>query len=165
MKRALILAATAVILFNLWRFMPPGALPFIAYAWGIVGIGIALQRLAPYPDEALPFLWLPAVAASAAALAADPQTARMMFGFGLVALAVIAVRAATDWPMRAFAAGIATEPVMWFAANVAPKLYGPEIATSAFGQAFGAWGAPAQWAVIVALYAFAWYNQEANKDA
>ena len=79
-------------------------------------------------------------------------------------LAIIAWSVADDWPMRAFAVGITTEPVMWFAANVAPKLYGPEIAMSAFGRAFGAWGAPTQWTLIVAVYCVAWYNLSAEKE-
>ena len=162
-KRALILAGAAVASFNLWMFMPPGALPFIAYAWGIVAVALAVQRLAPFPDEALPFVWLPAVAATAAALAGDAMMARLMFGPGLVALALIATSVATDWPMRAFALGIWTEPAMWFAGNVAPKLYGPEVATSAFGQAFGAWGGPTQWLIIFLAYAAAWYNLKVNR--
>ena len=158
MKRALILAAVAVAGFNLWVVMPSGALPFIAYAWGIVGIALAVQRLAPFPDQALPFVWLPALAATAATVAGDAMMARLMFGPGLVALTLIAAHVATDPPMKAFAIGIATEPVMWFAGNVAPKLYGPEIASSQFGQAFGAWGGVAQWTLILAAYLAAWYN-------
>lgn len=163
MKRALILAGVTVASLNLWMLMPSGAMPFIAYAWGIVGVALAVQRLAPFPDEALPFVWLPALAATAAALAGDDIMARLMFGPGLVALAIIATAAATDWPMRAFAFGIWTEPVMWFAGNVAPKLYGPEIARSAFGQAFGAWGGASQWLVIMAAYAAAWHIHQRHR--
>lgn len=163
MKRALILAGVTVACLHLWMAMPPGALPFIAYAWGIVGVALAVQRLAPFPDEALPFVWLPAGAATAAALAGDATMARLMFGPGLVALGCIALSVAQDGPMRAFAFGVWTEPAMWFAGNVAPKLYGPEIATSAFGQAYGAWGGSAQWLLIMAAYSWAWYNLKANR--
>lgn len=164
MRSALIMAAVTVATFNLWRFMPPGALPLIAYAWAPLAIGVVLQRFRSYPDEALPFLWLPAIGATAAALVGDAQMARLCFGPSLVALAIIAWSVADNWPMRAFAVGIMTEPVMWFMANLAPKIYGPEVAMSAFGRAFGAWGAPSQWLAIMAIYAVAWYNWRA-KDA
>ena len=164
MRSALIMAAVTVATFNLWRFMPPGALPFIAYAWAPLTIGVVLQRFRPFADEALPFLWLPAIGATAAALVGDAQMARLCFGPSLVALAIIAWRVVDGWPMRAFAIGISTEPVMWFMANLAPKIYGPEVAMSAFGRAFGAWGAPSQWLAIMAIYAVAWYNWRA-KDA
>lgn len=163
MKRALILAAVSVIAFNLWRVMPAGAWPFIAYAWAPVAIALAVQRLAPFPDEALSFLWLPAVAATAAALVGDVQMARLLFGPGLIALTAIAIARADDWPMRAFAIGIATEPLMWFAANAAPAIYGPEIATSRFAMAFGAWGGVTQWLLIMAAYSVAWYNLKGEK--
>lgn len=163
MRDALIMAAAAVGYFNLWRFTGGDVAPFILYALAPACIAITLRVFRPVPDEALPFLWLPAVAATAAALAGDVQMARLCFGPALVALAIIAWSVADNWPMRAFALGITTEPVMWFIANIAPKIYGPEVAASAFGQAFGAWGAPAQWGLIVAMYAYAWYNHKAKR--
>lgn len=157
-------ALGTVVLLNFYRAMPSDELARCWYAWSFVALAIALSRVrAGIPDEAVSPMVLIAIAASAASLAGDAHLSRLIYGLNIVALLCIVWSVADDWLWRAYFGAGCIELVAFLLGNASRGTFGPEIATSAIGQAYGPLAQPVQLAAIVAVYAVLWYNHSAKK--
>jgi len=166
--RGLLMIPACVILFNVWRGQE---YPFAhaVNAAGIMAIILALSAFRMAPREAISAALLCILGVCAAVLATAhgeaSNVARIFLG-GLFLIAAWTATAHSEHPFDwALSAGLWTEFAAWLLGNSARGTFGPDVAVSAIGQAYGAWAQPTQWGAIVALYLFAWYNLEANDDA
>ena len=153
-----------LIALNFWRTqpMPFGAAVNVA---GVMAIILALAAFRMAPREAVSMASLALLAGLAAVAAGDFVTTRIFLG-GLFLIAAWTATAHSEHPFDwALSAGLWAEFAAWLLGNSARGTFGPDVAVSAIGQAYGAWAQPTQWGAIVALYLFAWYNLEANDDA
>lgn len=143
-----------------YRVMPSLELALCWYAWAFVAVVLIIQRVRPeVPDEAVSIMILVALAASAAAAAGDAKLARMFFGLNIVALIVVVTKVAgSDWFWWAYAGVGVTELLTWLLGNASRGTFGPDVAASAIGQAYGPWAWPVQLLVAASLYAFATYR-------
>lgn len=152
------------ILLNFYMAMPSSELARCWYAWAFVAIAIALSRVKPgIPDAAISPMVLIAIAASAASLAGDAQLSRLIYGLNIVALLCIVWRIADDWIWLGYFSGGVVELGMFLLGNANRGTFGPEVAYSAIGQAYGPWALPASLAVMIAVYPVLWYNHKANE--
>lgn len=152
------------ILLNFYRAMPSEEMTRVWYAWAFVALAIALSRVKPgIPDAAISPMVLIAIAASAASLAGDAHLSRLIYGLNIVALLVIVWHVADDWLWLGYFGVGCTELAMFLLGNANRGAFGPEIATSAIGQAYGPWALPGQILGIVAIVALSWYNQRAKE--
>ena len=167
--RALWLIVPCVIGLNLWRVtLGLGmGVPFSAAinAGGAMAIILCLHAVRMAPIEVVSTAVLVFLASLAAAAVDDIIAFRVLLG-GLFLIAAWTATAHSEHPFDwALSLGLWTEFAAWLLGNSARGTFGPDVAVSAIGQAYGAWAQPTQWGAIVALYLFAWYNLEANDDA
>jgi hypothetical protein len=140
-----------------YRLMPNLELALCWYAWAFVAITWAMQVIRPeVPDETLSVMVLVALASTAAAAAGDPKLARLFFGLNIVGLLTVVVLLAGRDPLWwAYANAGATEFVSWLLGNASRGTFGPDVAASAIGQAYGPWAMPTQLLIIAAGYTIA----------
>ncbi len=151
------------IALNFYRAMPSGELARVWYVWVFVAVAILLSRIKPVPDAAISPMVLIAMAASAASLGGDAQLSRLIYGLNIVALLCIVWRIADDWLWLGYFSGGVIELSMFLLGNANRGTFGPEVAYSAIGQAYGPWAMPASFLAMIAVYPVLWYNQRANK--
>lgn len=165
--RGLWMVPACVVLFNLWR----GASYPDAHAWnawGAFGVIVMLFgfRLAKQGAVSIGLLMLiGAIAATMATPDGETSNVARVFIGGLFITAAWAAteeaREPFDW---ALVAGLWSEAIAWALGNASRGTFGPDVALSAIGQAYGAWSQPAQWgAIAIAYMAATWYNLKANK--
>ena len=148
------------ILLNLNQAMPIEDLTRVWYAWCFVALAIVLSRVKPgIPDAAISPMVLIAIAASAASLAGDAKLSRLIFGLNIVALLIIVWHVADDWLWLGYFGVGLTELAMFLLGNANRGTFGPDVAFSAIGQAYGPWAQPAQLLGGVAIVVLLWYNQ------
>ena len=162
--RGLLMAVVCVVALNLWRTQPMPFAGAINLA-GAMAVILALAAFRMAPREVISIACLALLGGIAAMAVGNFTTARIFLG-GLFLIAAWTATAHSEHPFDwALSAGLWTEFIAWFLGNSARGTFGPDVAVSAIGQAYGAWAQPTQWGAIVALYLFAWYNLEANDDA
>lgn len=163
--RGLIMVLPCVVGFNIWRGQPyPEA--HTVNALGVMGIILALAAFRMAPREAVSTALLCLLGVVAATLATDAgqssNVARIFIGGLFLVAAVAAWSSRADLWDTALAIGLWSEAAAWLLGNSARGTFGADVAMSAIGQAYGAWAQPAQWGLIVAVYAYAWYNHKAT---
>lgn len=163
--RGVLMAPVCLILFNIWRGQP---YPFAhaVNAAGVMAIILALLavRLATREAVSTALLLLLGVLAVTAATpyGEASNVARVLIG------GLFLVAAMSAWAHRssifdtALALGLWAEVAAWALGNASRGTFGGDVARSAIGQAYGDWAQPAQWGLIVAMYAYAWYNHKAK---
>ena len=156
--RGIWMIPACLIGFNVWRGQP---FPIVGVynGAGVVAVILCLAafRMAPREVISLALLTLLGVVVVAGG-ANDPQMTRVFLGgLFLIAAWTAAEHAESSWD-KALAFGLWSEVIVWALGNASRGTFGPDVAMSAIGQAYGAWAQPAQWAAIVAAYLAAWYN-------
>ena len=152
--RGILMVPVCLIALNFWRTqpMPFGAAVNIA---GVMAIILALAAFRMAPREVVSVACLVLLAGLAAAAAGDFTTARIFLG-GLFLIAAWTATAHSETPFDwALSLGLWTEFAAWLLGNSARGTFGPDVAVSAVGQAYGAWAQPAQWLFIATVYAVA----------
>jgi hypothetical protein len=159
--RGIIMVPVCLVLFNVWRGQPyPDA--HTVNAAGIMAIILALAAFRMAPREVVSTALLCLLCAFAAVVVTDAgqqsNIARVFIG----GLFLIAAWTTTEHAETAFdkalAFGLWSEVIAWALGNAARGTFGPDVAMSAIGQAYGEWAQPAQWTLILAAYLAAWYN-------
>lgn len=153
--RGILMIPVCLVSFNLWRWLPFE--PVASYAWGCAFVALALAFFRLAPDEAVTIGMLLTLAATAAALGGAETTSRVFCGGILVLLALSSWDSAASPRDKALAFGIMTEFASWLLGNSARGTFGPDVAHSAIGQAYGPYAQPFQWLAIACGYAVAWY--------
>ena len=166
--RGLLMIPVCVILFNVWRGQEY-PLAHAVNAAGIMAIILALSAFRMAPREAISVALLCLLGVCAAVLAtAHGETsneARIFLG-GLFLVAAWTATAHSETPFDwALSLGLWSEVIAWALGNASRGTFGPDVAMSAIGQAYGAWAQPTQWLAILAAYLAAWYNHKANRHA
>ena len=158
--RGLLMVLVCVVAFNLWRTQPMPFAGAINLAGGMaVILALAAFRMAPREVVSLGCL---ALLAGLAAMAVGDFTVARIFLGGLFLIAAWTATAHSEHPFDwALSAGLWTEFAAWLLGNSARGTFGPDVAVSAVGQAYGAWAQPTQWLLIMAAYCAAWYNLKA----
>ena len=165
--RAVWMAIPCVVGFQGWRLLPdqsPMAPP--AYVAGGFLILLAMKAFRyRVPDAALTLVAALAFLSAFCMAQGEPEMARIMGGGMLVVLIIVAAGAADEPMDPALAIGQGLTLLWWFAGNSARGTFGPEVARSAAGQAYGAYAEPLLLlAILVNFGAVTWYNnQQANK--
>ena len=160
--RGVLMVVPCLIGFNLWRVtLGLGmGVPFSAAinAAGVMAVILCLSALRMAPREVVSTALVVFVASLAAASSGDIVVFRVILG-GLFLIAAWTAWEHAGAPFdKALAFGLWSEFVVWALGNANRGTFGPDVAMSAIGQAYGAWAQPAQWAAIVAAYLVAWYN-------
>lgn len=167
-RRALYMVPICIVGFNAWRGQPyPDAHAWNAAGVFVIIVALALWRMAS--REAVSTSLLLLLGAIAATLATAPgeesNVARIFIG-GLMLVAACAAtdgsRNAWDW---ALSAGLWSEVVVWTLGNAGRGTFGPDVAVSAIGQAYGPWAHPTQLGLIAAGYVCAAFMHNRSRPA
>jgi hypothetical protein len=144
--------------FNIWRGQP---FPIVGVynGAGVVAVILCLAAFRMAPREVISLALLAFLGAVVAAGGAnDPQMTRVFLG-GLFLIAAWTAAEHAETPFdKALALGLWSEFIVWALGNASRGTFGPDVALSAIGQAYGPWAQPAQWSLILAAYLAAWYN-------
>lgn len=141
--------------FQAWVLMPNLSLALAAYAAAPAVIAAGLWWAVRYKWDIL-YLIAAASFLAASAIPIDANLCRALMGVPLLALAVLAWRVADHPYGYALAFGLTTEPVVWLAGNLLRGTWTEPVASSAIGQAFGAYAWGAQLLLIALGYVIAW---------
>jgi hypothetical protein len=159
-RRGAWMAPIALAGYFSYRLFPMPDAAFVNIG-GAMAVILALHAFRLAPLEAVGTGLLVMLAGIAAVLAGDLQPARVMLG-GLFLIATISTLSAwrdSRQPLDgALALGVSSELIAWALGNASRGTFGPDVALSAVGQAYGAFAMPGQWLLIIAAYSCACYN-------
>ena len=165
--RAVWMVIPCVVGLSLWRALPDGSLwapPVYAAGGLIVLLAMAAFRYR-VPDAAFTIVAGLSLLSVFCAIQGEPQLARVMGGGVLVVLVTVALVADAEPMDKALSIGQGLTLLAWFAGNVSRGTFGPDVARSALGQAYGSGAEAGLWLAILAAYLAAWYNHKAKSHA
>ena len=164
--RAVWMAVPCLLGFQvLWRVAPEAwAIPTYAAAGPLILLAMAVLRYR-VPDAAFTLVVALVLFSGFCVLQGELTLARIMCGGILVVLFLVALGAIEEQMDKALALGQGVTILMWFAGNANRGSFGPEIARSALGQAYGPWAEALGVAVILAGYAYFGYNNHKANTA
>ena len=159
--RGLLMVPVCIVGFNIWRGQP---LPFahLVNAGGVLAIILMLAAFRMAPREVISTALLLMLGCTVAVLATpygEPSNVARVFigGLFLAAAWTATEHSETSWDW-ALSVGLWAEVVAWALGNAGRGTFGPDLATSALGQAYGPEAQAAQWSVIAAAYFWAWHK-------
>lgn len=158
--RAVWMAVPCIVGFQFWRVLPnqsPLAPP--VYVAGGLLILLAMKAFRyRVPDAAFTIVAALALLSAFCMAQGEPELARVMGG-GMIVTLLVSAAGAIEEPMdKPLAIGQGLTLLWWFAGNCARGTFGPEVARSAAGQAYGAFAEPLLLVAIMTVYVVSWYN-------